>query len=149
MFDRFLHESRVAMAHSRRAADELGHAFISSEHLLLGWMRVPRSYEILRGLGIQPDQLEEAVRGLVRIGPSRVIARQMPFTPTGKQVLELGCEHANWRGGASIELQDLLVGLFRVPDAISSKALAEAGLTEERLATLASPPPTDEEPHRG
>jgi hypothetical protein len=56
--------SKEAIEQAIRAAADLGHDFVGTEHSLLGLMRVgeSRAARILRSLGFTPDQLHETVR---------------------------------------------------------------------------------------
>ena len=56
--------SKAAIEQAVRAAAELGHDFVGTEHSLLGLIRVEpgRAARVLRGLGFTPDGLRETVR---------------------------------------------------------------------------------------
>ena len=56
--------SKEAIEQAIRAAADLGHDFVGTEHSLLGLMRVgeSRAARILRGLGFTPDGLQETIR---------------------------------------------------------------------------------------
>ena len=59
----FRPESKEAIEQARRAAADLGHDWVGTEHTLLGLIRVEESpaARILRNLGFTPDELQEAV----------------------------------------------------------------------------------------
>jgi hypothetical protein len=56
--------SKEAIEQAMRAAAELGHDFVGTEHSLLGLIRVEpsRAAQVLRGLGFTADGLRETVR---------------------------------------------------------------------------------------
>lgn len=60
----FRPESKEAIGQARRAATDLGHDWVGTEHTLLGLIRVEESpaAEILRNLGFTSDELHETVR---------------------------------------------------------------------------------------
>jgi ClpA/ClpB-like protein len=66
--------SKEAIEQAVRAAADLGHDFVGTEHSLLGLMRVgeSRAAQILRGLGFTVDGLQETIRTEVT---SRTAAR--------------------------------------------------------------------------
>src|SRR6201994_70789 len=57
-------ESKQAIEQAIRAAADLGHDWVGTEHSLLGLIRVGdgRAAQILRGLGFTPDGLRETIR---------------------------------------------------------------------------------------
>jgi hypothetical protein len=59
----FRPESKEAIDQARRAAADLGHDWVGTEHTLLGLIRVEESpaAQILRNLGFTPDELHETV----------------------------------------------------------------------------------------
>ncbi len=67
-------ESKAAIEQAIRAAADLGHDFVGTEHSLLGLMRVgeSRAARILRGLGFTADGLQETIRTEVA---NRIAAR--------------------------------------------------------------------------
>ncbi len=67
-------ESKEAIEQAIRAAADLGHDFVGTEHSLLGLMRVgeSRAARILRGLGFTADGLQETIRTEVA---NRIAAR--------------------------------------------------------------------------
>ncbi|MCX4815353.1 hypothetical protein OG601_32630 [Streptomyces sp. NBC_01239] len=60
----FRHESKEAIEQARRAAADLGHDWVGTEHMLLGLIRVEESpaARILRELGFTQDELRETVK---------------------------------------------------------------------------------------
>ncbi|MEU0009195.1 Clp protease N-terminal domain-containing protein [Streptomyces sp. NPDC006314] len=60
----FRPESKEAIEQASRAAADLGHDWVGTEHTLLGLIRVEASpaAQILRNLGFTPDELHETVK---------------------------------------------------------------------------------------
>ncbi|WP_330455921.1 ATP-dependent Clp protease ATP-binding subunit [Streptomyces sp. NBC_00820] len=60
----FRPESKEAIEQARRAADDLGHDWVGTEHTLLGLIRAEESpaAQILRNLGFTSDELHETVK---------------------------------------------------------------------------------------
>ncbi|WP_131736212.1 Clp protease N-terminal domain-containing protein [Actinomadura roseirufa] len=69
----FRPESKEAIDQAVRAAADLGHDQIGTEHSLLGLIRLEASpaARILRNLGFTPDELHETVKAAHETGPSR------------------------------------------------------------------------------
>jgi ABC-type Fe2+-enterobactin transport system substrate-binding protein len=60
----FRPESKEAIEQARRAADDLGHDWVGTEHTLLGLIRAEESpaAQILRNLGFTSDELRETIK---------------------------------------------------------------------------------------
>lgn len=72
----FRPESKEAIEQARRAATDLGHDWVGTEHTLLGLVRAEDSpaAQILRNLGFTPDQLHQTVA----TETTRIAARDTP-----------------------------------------------------------------------
>ena len=73
----FMPRSKTVLEQALKAADELGHAHISPEHLLVGilranekrrslWRRDNVSRKVLKRLGVRTDELSDSVLELLR-----------------------------------------------------------------------------------
>ena len=71
MFERFTERARNVVVHAQGEARGLGHAYIGTEHLLLGLLREPSGVagRALDRLGIEPDAVRSDVVRLVGEGP--------------------------------------------------------------------------------
>ena len=93
----------------------LGHAYIGTEHILLGLLREQEGLaaRVLESL----DLTIEAVRAQVVsiVGPGEVAATgQIPFTPHAKETLEFSLREALSLGHDWIGTEHVLLGLVRV-----------------------------------
>ncbi|GAA0481762.1 Clp protease N-terminal domain-containing protein [Streptomyces sp. NPDC046215] len=85
MFERFTLNARMAVVRSQQEAHGLGHAWIGSEHLLLGIIAEKEApVTTLAGLGLTYEPCQAAVRAMVG-GPDDEARRQgrHPFVPRG------------------------------------------------------------------
>lgn len=74
----FRPESKEAIEQARQASAELGHAWVGTEHALLGLIRVEGSpaARVLHDLGCTPEELRETVRAAVDRGSAEPGAPQ-------------------------------------------------------------------------
>src|SRR5262249_19814685 len=95
MFERFTPRARQAMAEAKRAAEELQHNFMGTEHLLLGLLAIEQGIgaQVLRDLGVSAAEVRQQVQDRIGTGPKAVVDH-FPFTPRSKQALELSLRHA-------------------------------------------------------
>ncbi|MHC4223241.1 MAG: Clp protease N-terminal domain-containing protein [Planctomycetota bacterium] len=123
------------MGLARQEAVRLNHDYIGTEHMLLGLVqeRSGVAGDLLKHFGVDERRIVERVEELATCGGTPPTLGQLPFTPLGKRVLELSLEEAAGLGHNYIGTEHLLLGLIRVPDAISSRVLKELGLDDERV----------------
>jgi ATP-dependent Clp protease ATP-binding subunit ClpA len=71
MFERFTTPAREAVLGARVEAQQLGHAFIGTEHILLALLRIPgaMAYGILTDAGLTHDSVVAYLNGLWGLGP--------------------------------------------------------------------------------
>ena len=96
---RFTEEASKALELSVQAAKELGHAYIGSEHLLLGLLREGGSVaaKVLENNGVTEDAVREKIEAAIGRGdPAQVVNAEL--TPRTKRIVELSLAEANRMG---------------------------------------------------
>ncbi len=124
--ERWTPRARQALDHAISSAVALGHAYVGTEHLLMG-LFPPGGLgaTILHGYGLTEakvaDQvLEHAPRA--EAGPP-----DPPFTPLAAQVLGGALTEAISMGHNYIGTEHLLLGLFGQPEGLAAQILERAG----------------------
>lgn len=133
MFERFTNRARGVMRRTEDEARLLGHNYIDTEHFLLALVydQGGTAARVLRSLGVE----EPAVRDLVDQAVSRGSGApegHIPFTPRGKQVLELTLREALQLGCNYLGTEHMLLALFRVGEGVALQVLTQLGV--ERAA---------------
>lgn len=100
MFDKFTDRARKVIVLAREEAARLNHDYIGTEHLLLGLIREGEGVGavVLQNLGIDFENISDAVEEMVRIGVGTLTLGEIPFTPRAKKVLELAIDEARMLG---------------------------------------------------
>jgi hypothetical protein len=130
--DRFTLRAKEAFHAATGEAQALGHAFVGTEHILLGLFTPPTSIaaHLLAGAGLTHDGVVEKVvaevpRGAVPVDSVPVL------TPRATSVLGAVLSSALSLGHNYIGTEHLLLGLHREPDGVGAQILVEAGLDAE------------------
>jgi len=133
MFDRFTDRARKVMGLSRQTAQDLQHDYIGTEHMLLGLIqeRSGVASDVLRNLDADLKKIRSEVLKLISRGTACVTMGQLPFTPPGKKVLELGYEEAKALGHNYIGTEHLLLGLIREEGGVAAYVLRNTGVRLE------------------
>ncbi|MCE5238252.1 ATP-dependent Clp protease ATP-binding subunit [bacterium] len=102
------------MAHDEAA--RMGAQLISTEHLLLGLMRLQEgsAVELLERLDIDLERLQSDLRRQMEAAPPADLAGKEPsFTPEAKRVLLRALKEAQQLGDYSVGTEHILIGLLR------------------------------------
>src|SRR5665647_3095786 len=111
LFERFTDRARRVLVLAQEEARDLNHAFIGTEHILLGLIREGEGVaaKALDALGVTFDVVREKVEEA--IGPnSNPSPGSPPFTPRAKKVLELSLREALQLGHSYIGTEHMLLG---------------------------------------
>ena len=114
MFERFTDRARRVLVLAQEEARDLNHAFIGTEHILLGLIREGEGVaaRALDALGITYGAVREEVRGLVE-PITNASSGSPPFTPGAKKALELSLREALQLRHSYIGPEHMLLGLVR------------------------------------
>jgi DNA-binding MarR family transcriptional regulator len=134
-FARFTRYARAAVENAQREAEELGHGYLGTEHLLLGLLGVERggAAVALESLGVSHETLRQQVQDAV--GESGTVRRRgrMPLTAKLKHALELAVAAAQERSARWVGTEHLLLGLAAEHEGLAAELLAAAGADEARV----------------
>ena len=129
LFRRFTDRARSAVSAAQREAQEHGHRYIGTEHLLLGVLDEGANLgiKVLESLEVEPADLRaELVASLLPAGGPP--GEKPPFTPLAKAVLEHAASEALSLGHNYIGCEHLLLGLVAVEDGLASQVLRRMGV---------------------
>ena len=136
MFERFTDRARRVLVLAQEEARDLNHAFIGTEHILLGLIREGEGVaaKALDALGVTFDvvreKVEEAIGANTNPSPG-----SPPFTPRAKKVLELSLLEALQLGHSYIGTEHMLLGLVREGDGVAAQVLNDLGADMARVRT--------------
>lgn len=125
MFDKFTERARRVFAFSHEEAIRMQHAYIGTEHLLLGLVRESEgaAAKVLRNMGVSDI---ERVRNLVESYVSRgekSVNGQLGMTGRAKKVTQLAAEEAKMLGHHYLGTEHLLLGLLNEGEGVGAKVL--------------------------
>ncbi len=136
MFERFTDRARRVLVLAQEEARDLNHAFIGTEHILLGLIREGEGVaaKALDALGVTFDvvreKVEEAIGANTNPSPG-----SPPFTPRAKKVLELSLREALQLGHSYIGTEHMLLGLVREGEGVAAQVLNDLGAEMGRVRT--------------
>ena len=135
MNDRFTQRVRKVLFLARDEAGRMQHDYIGTEHLLLGIIREGDGIasKVLQRLGIDFDQINQAIDDLVTPQTGTITIGEIPFTPRAKRVLELSIDEARVHNHNYVGTEHLLLALIKEGEGVASRVLAEMGADHEKV----------------
>ena len=141
MNKRFTEKAENALNNSVSLAEELGHTYIGTEHVLLALAMDETSYSsiILKGHGATKDALRKTIKDYSGAGAkSNLNAKDM--TPRCRKVLERSVDNAEKYGQGIIGTEHILLSLLEERDSVAIKHLRSLGIEisplKDELTTL-------------
>ena len=128
-------QSRKALALASDAARSLNHAYVGTEHILLGLMeeRSAGVSEVLETLQIDAGQIRAEIERLVKRGDEPVTLTALPLTPRANRAIEIAHDEARLMNEACIHPEHLLVGLMNEPSGVACQVLLNLGIEPANL----------------
>ena len=120
------------MAHEE--AERFHHAYIGSEHLLLGVLREDEGLaaKVLNSLGAELATVRSAIESVLGRN-QRVIIQQIVPTSRVKKVIEISFEEARRMGDNHVDTEHLLLGLLIDGEGIAAHVLEDLGANLEAV----------------
>ncbi len=132
--ERFTQRARRVLGLAQEEAERMHHAYIGTEHLLLGLMREEGGVagRVLRDLGVEQRRVQEMVERLTGASRSSGVSK-IDLAPGTKRVLELAVDEARRMGHHYIGTEHLLLGLVRQNEGVAMDVLKKLGISAEQI----------------
>ena len=138
-FNGFTTKANEALNQAISSAENLGHTYIGSEHLLLGLLKIGSGFAaaLLNNAGITADAVEELIRAQIGCGTPTKLSPDY-FTPRAKRAIENAMASCADNGKKYVGTENLLLGILSDGDNYAIRFLNELGadaavLTREAL----------------
>jgi ATP-dependent Clp protease ATP-binding subunit ClpC len=134
MFERFTDQARRVVVLAQEEARALGHAYIGTEHVLLGLLSEGEGLaaKALGALEITLDAARAQVAEMIGEGTGQP-SGHIPFTPRTKKVLELSLREAQRLGDSYIGTEHILLGLAREGEGVGAQVMDRLGANTDRV----------------
>ncbi len=141
MYERFTENARKVMRLARREANQFGHDYLGTEHMLLALLEVNSGIaaQALSTLGVQPQDVRRELENLVQIGLPNPPAFQPPKTPRVKRALDEATSQAKRSVSfPQVSTGHLLLGLLSQSDGVAAEILTNLGVSPEGVRRAVS-----------
>ena len=132
--NKFTPRAEEALRLSQEAAQEMGHGYVGTEHLLLGLLREEEglAHRVLTEYGLTDEMVCDLLQRSVGHGLSGTAPSQ-GLTPRAKGVVELAVSESMRSGGAYIGTEHLLMGILREGNNMAMRILKTVGVDPRKM----------------
>ena len=131
MQNRFTKKAQKVLRDAGKVAQELGHNYVGTEHLLVALIRNPGvASEVLKANGVEEQKIFDLIDESISAQSSVLVADEGEFTPRTQKVLEIAQEEASRMGIADAGTEHLLIALLKESDCIAVRLLNTNQCTE-------------------
>jgi ATP-dependent Clp protease ATP-binding subunit ClpC len=137
MYERFTDGARRVMQLARGEARRFRHAYIGTEHILLGLVqeRSGVAADILKNRDVDIPRIRAEAEKLVQSGPDLVTLPKLPQTPRAKRAIELAVVEARNLHENYVGTEHVLLGLLREREGVAAQVLINLGLRLDGVRT--------------
>ena len=132
--NKFTPRAEEVLRLSQEAAEEMGHGYVGSEHLLLGLIREEEgiAHRVLSEYGVTDEMVCDVLQRSVGKGLSGAAPSQ-GLTPRAKSVVELAVSEAARMGSSYIGTEHLLMGILREGGNMALRILRTMGVDLKKM----------------
>ena len=134
MFNGFTQKANTALNAAIQCAEELGHTYIGSEHLLCGLLSEDSgvAYTVLSKNGVTKEGIVSKLVSVVGRGAKTELSPNN-ITPRGKRIIEMAIALARGMGHNYVGTEHLLMAILRESDSYGVAFLREQGININTL----------------
>ncbi len=133
-FTGFTQKANNALNDAIESAENLGHTYIGSEHLLLGLLNTDGSvaHTVLTGKGITADGVENSLKTTVGIGTPTVLSPN-DFTPRSKQIIDAAITVARSMNHSYVGTEHILIAIAKDSSCFAMTILEKFGVSSNEI----------------
>ena len=127
-FNGFTEKGNLALNYAIITAEQLGHTYVGSEHLLLGILKAGGiAATILEDKEVSYDKVENLLVQTVGKGKTTVLSPEH-LTPRAKRILENSIERAKFYGNEYVGTEHILICILSEGENYANRFLTELGV---------------------
>ncbi len=127
-YNGFTSKANEAINYAIHSAEQLGHTYIGSEHLLLGLLKIASgvAFAVLNKNGVDAEKIEELIKKDIGRGNPTKLSPDY-FTPRAKNIIETAMSGCINMGKKYVGTEHLLLGILSESDNYAIKFLKALG----------------------
>ena len=135
-FTGFTQKANDALNSAIDSAENLGHTYVGSEHILLGLLAESggMAYTALTARKVTFSEVESIIKSSIGIGSPTVLSPN-DFTPRSKNIIDTAILQGRSMGHSYIGTEHLLMGIIREGSGAATEILTRLGVQPQDLLT--------------
>ena len=133
-FNSFTQKANEVLNLAIKAAENYGHNYIGSEHILVGLVKEGSGIgaAVLNDKGATVDEIDSLIKNEIGTGsPTKLTPED--FTPRSKRILEMSFQVARSMRHSFVSTEHILIALINESDSYAVRFLNELGINEREL----------------
>ncbi|MBQ9949681.1 MAG: ATP-dependent Clp protease ATP-binding subunit, partial [Clostridia bacterium] len=137
IFERFTADAMQVINESKKAAVDMGHNYIGSEHLLMGLLRVKNATaaSVLSGYSVTEDEVRDMAEQMVGSGTAQ-FAANVAMTPATRRIVDNSYFEAKSCNSTNVDTEHILLAILRDRDSIATRILVGLGINPDELKEI-------------
>ncbi len=133
-FTGFTQKANEALNNAITAAENLGHTYVGSEHILLGLLAENggMAYTALSARKVSYSDVESLIKSSIGIGSPTVLSPN-DFTPRAKNIIDTAILQGRSMGHSYIGTEHILMGIIREGTGAATEILSSMGVQPQDL----------------
>jgi len=131
---KFTNSAQKAINHSKTVAEELGHNYVGTEHLLLGLLHVADGLAaiILNQNSIDYDNVYDKIKEYL-VSKNVMAKENKGFTPRVQNILDQSSREADSLSSKEIGTEHILIAILKDTDCMASKLIELLGGSRQKM----------------
>ena len=135
-FSGFTQKANSTLNSAISASEDLGHAYVGSEHLLLGLLAVDCiAQTVLNSKGVTYKKVEDIIKTNIGVGAPTVLTPS-DFTPRSKHIIEESAVLAAEKNQSLVGTEHLLVAVVSEADGYAADIINRTGVSCNEIITF-------------
>ncbi|MGN0546789.1 MAG: ATP-dependent Clp protease ATP-binding subunit [Acutalibacteraceae bacterium] len=133
-FTGFTQKANDSLNAAITAAENLGHTYVGSEHILLGLLAESggMAYQALSARKVTYGEVEAIIKSSIGIGSPTVLSPN-DFTPRSKNIIDTAIAQGRGMGHSYIGTEHILMGIIREGSGMAAEILSRMGVQPQDL----------------
>ena len=133
--NQFTIQAQRALQLAIEAAEELGHQYIGTEHILLGLRREGTAVaaKVLQSNGIDDQKILDMITKFISSDTKVTILERAGYTPSAKRLMQNAMQESLRAGARLVGTEHILIAMLKDTNCVASRIIATLGANAQRM----------------
>lgn len=133
--NQFTIQAQRAIQLALEEAAKLGHAYVGTEHLLLGLRMENTSVaaKILMQNGVDEDKIKDMIEKFLSQEENVAVADKAGYTPSARRIMENSIQEAKASHSRLVATEHILIALLKDTNCVASRIIATLGANAQKM----------------